>query len=92
MSQQTLVLRFNNKYKNSTIRIIIKDKIQKEIDGRKRGKLEGEKHSDPEEALLKWLKDVRSEKIAVDAPTLKINFRLTLDITRNFFGPLNHVI
>lgn len=74
-----LVDHFSNKYKESTIRTIIKDKdkIQEAIDegaGGKRAKLRGGKHSNMEEALLKWLKDVRSENVAVDGPTLKVGF------------------
>lgn len=74
-----LVKHFNNKYGESTIRTIIKnkDKILEAIDegaGGKRARLKGAKHSDVEEALLKWLKDVRSENVAVDGPTLKVSF------------------
>jgi hypothetical protein len=70
---------FNNNYSESTIRTIIKDKdkILQAIDdgaGGKRAKLRGAKHPNLEEALLKWLKDVRSENVAVDGPMLKVSF------------------
>jgi hypothetical protein len=74
-----LVSHFSNKYGDSTIRKIIgnKEKIEKAIDdgaGGKRKTLKGAKNSNLEEALLKWLKDVRSENVAVDGPTLKVSF------------------
>jgi hypothetical protein len=58
---------------------IIKDKtkIQEAIENESNGKLaklRGEKHPELEEALFKWLKNIQSENIAVDAPTLKVNF------------------
>ena len=65
---------------DSTIKTILndknKDKILKAIDdgaGGKRVKLKGAKHSDLEEAILKWLKEVRSENIPVDGPILKVS-------------------
>jgi len=72
-----LVTHFSDKYKYTTIDTILKnkDKILKAIDdgaGGKRAKLRGGKHSDLEESLLKWLKDVRSENVAVDGPMLKV--------------------
>jgi hypothetical protein len=74
-----LATHFKNKYAESTIRTILKnkDKIQKAIDdgaGDKRGTLKGAKNSNLEQALLKWLKDVRSENVAIDGPTLKVSF------------------
>jgi hypothetical protein len=74
-----LVSHFNNKYGESAIRNILnsKDKIQEAIDngaGGKRATLKGAKNSNLDEALLKWLKDVRSENVAVDGPTLKASF------------------
>lgn len=67
-----LVTHFNNKYKESAIRGIVKsrDKIQEAIDngaGGKRATLKGAKHSNLDEALLKWLKDVRSETLQLMA-------------------------
>jgi hypothetical protein len=71
-----LVTHFSNKYKESAIEASSKKKIQEAIDngaGGKRATLKGAKHSSPDEALLKWLKDVRSENVAVDGPTLKVS-------------------
>lgn len=74
-----LVKHFNNKYKDSAIRGIIKekDKIQKAIEdgaGGKRSNVSKSKHPNLEESLLDWLKDVRSQNVAVDGPMLKVNF------------------
>lgn len=77
-----LVTHFNNKYSDPTIRTIIKDKdkILKAIDdgaGKKRANVSKPKHSSLEEVLLIWLKDVRSENVAVDGPMLKVSFNVT---------------
>jgi hypothetical protein len=73
-----LVSHFNKKYDDSTIRKILKkkDKIQEAIDagaGGKRANLKSAKHSELEEALLKWLKEVRSDNVPVDGPLLKVS-------------------
>jgi len=72
-----LVAHFNNKYKESAIRGILKkkDDIQKAIDdgaGGKRSILRSVKHPELEEAVLKWLKEVRSENVPVNGPLLKV--------------------
>jgi hypothetical protein len=71
-----LVTHFKGKYKDSAIRGIIKkkDKIQKAIDDGASGKQafsRAVKFPNLEEALLNWLKDVRSQNVAVDGPMLK---------------------
>jgi hypothetical protein len=76
-----LVAHFNNKYGESTIRNIVngKEKILKAINdgaGGKRANLKGAKNPNLEEAILKWLKDVRSENVAVDGPILKVGCSL----------------
>ena len=65
---------------DSTIKTILndknKDKILKAIDdgaSGKRAKLKGAKHSDLEEAILEWLKEVRSDNLPVDGPLLKVS-------------------
>lgn len=40
--------------------------------GAKRAKLKGAKHGDLEKALLMWLKQVRSQNVAVNGPLLKV--------------------
>jgi len=82
-----LAKHFNDKYKEDTIRKIVnsKDKIEKAIDDGADGKQafsRAVKFPKLEEALLKWLKDVRSENVAVDGPMLKVGFNL---ITFNNF-------
>lgn len=74
-----LVKHFNNKYADSTIDGILKskDKILKAIDdgaGGKRKIVRAVKHPKLEEALLNWLKDIRSQNVAVDGPMLKVSF------------------
>lgn len=73
-----LVAHFNNKYKESAIRGILKkkDEIQEAIDdgaGGKRANLKSAKHSDLEESVLKWLKEVKSENVPVDGSLLKFS-------------------
>jgi hypothetical protein len=73
-----LVTHFNSKYGESTIRTILKDKDKtlKAIDDGANGKQAFSrtvKYSKLEEALLNWLKDVRSENVAVDGPMLKVS-------------------
>lgn len=73
-----LVTHFNGKYKEDTIRKIIndKDKILKAIDDGASGMKafsRAVKFPKLEEALLIWLKDVRSENVAVDGPMLKVS-------------------
>jgi len=80
-----LVTHFSNKYKYTTIDTILKSKtkIQEATDngaGGKRAKLRGVKHSNLDDAVLKWLKDVRSENVAVDGPTLKVGLSFKLSI------------
>lgn len=75
-----LVKHFDNKYPDSTIDTILKNKgkILKAIEdgaGGKRSIVKAVKYPELEEALLKWLKDVRSENVAVDGPTLKVNHK-----------------
>ena len=76
---------FNNKYGDSTIRTILssKDKIDKAIDDGANGKQafsRAVKFPKLEEALFKWLKDVRSENVAVDGPMLKVSFKFIIFI------------
>jgi hypothetical protein len=73
-----LVKHFESKYVESTIRGILnnENKILQAIEdgvGGKRANLKGAKNPELEEALLKWLKDVRSDNIAVDGPILKVS-------------------
>ena len=61
----------------STIKTIIKEKsrITEALNGGangKQGSLKGARHSELEEALLLWLKQVRSENVSVDGPLLKV--------------------
>jgi hypothetical protein len=68
----------------SSIRTIIKDKdkIQTATDdgvGGKRAKSKAVKEPELEEALLKWLEDVRSENVAVDGPLIKASSFLLFD-------------
>jgi hypothetical protein len=64
----------------SSIRTIIKDKDKDKIQtatddgvGGKRAKSKAVKEPELEEALLKWLEDVRSENVAVDGPLIKVS-------------------
>ncbi len=68
---------FNNKYPESTIKTILKNKdsILKAIDdgiGGKRAILKSLNHPELKEAILKLLKGMRSENIPVDGPFLKV--------------------
>ena len=70
-----VVSHFNKKYKDSAIRGIIKDKIEKAIDDGADGKQafsRAVKFPKLEEELLNWLKDVRSENVAVGGPMPKV--------------------
>jgi hypothetical protein len=83
-----LVKHFDNKYVYTTIDTILKnkDKILQAIEdgaGEKRAKLKGAKYPELEEALLNWLKDVRSENVSVDGPLLKACFKWHL-LTFNY--------
>ncbi|VDO93043.1 unnamed protein product [Heligmosomoides polygyrus] len=71
-----VAVHFNRKYPESTIRTILKDKekILKAVEEgaeSKRARIRAAKHSDLDEALLCWFKDVRSQNIPVDTHTLK---------------------
>jgi hypothetical protein len=73
-----LVKHFNNKYKYTAIDGIIKKKneILEAIDNGasgKRTRIQDSKYPALEEALLKWLKEVRSENVPVDGPLLKVS-------------------
>src|SRR5271167_2434971 len=61
----------------TTVDTIIKSKAKtlEAIDeggNAKRARITGDKHSDLEDVLLNWLKDVRSENIAVNGPMIKV--------------------
>ncbi|VDP01602.1 unnamed protein product [Heligmosomoides polygyrus] len=71
-----VAVHFNRKYPESTIRTFLKDKekILKTVEEgaeSKRARIRAAKHSDLNEALLRWFKDVRSQNIPVDTHTLK---------------------
>lgn len=60
-----------------TIRGIIKDKEKllaaaEEGNTGKKSKLRGAKHDELENALVMWLKQVRSENVSVDGPLIKV--------------------
>jgi len=84
-----LAKNFNNRYPESTLKTILgsKDKIQQAIDdgaSGKRSNLKSGKHPNLEEALLKWLKDVRSENVPVDGSLLKVSYNVKLNLIDKF--------
>jgi len=81
----------NSKLKltDNNIKTIIrdKDKIIEAIDkgiGGKRARLKPAKYEDLEEAVLTWFMQVRTQNVAVDGPTLKVNFKSTFQISLFF--------